>query len=152
MIEVLPILWNQGATGLEPREPALVAAALAFMEAEFGPGERDLRRYLKVWALADRTPDGVVKAVMGVIAIMYAVDCPVFHVKAPDPDDMYAVRDFARGYRALFRRAKEFLNDQGTMGTGVFVHVSAESGNATMLKHALRELDAVEAHRVIAQV
>ena len=152
MIEILPITWENGPQGLVARDQGLLLAALAFMTEELGEDPaRDLRRYLKVWVVAEL--DGAtLKRVNGVICVAWAIDVPVYHMRAPDAKDTLAVRDFARGYKTLYRRAKEFLIDQGNGGTGIFVHVSRESRNAAMLEHALKDLNAVEANRVIAKI
>lgn len=110
----------------------------------------DFRSFMRTWLLTEVNGDALVQP-WGIMSLRMAVDCPLFHMRVPERN-REAFEKFAKGYRMLARRGREYLQDQGWGGQQIFIHVSEDSQNATMVKRLFNELGLHESYRLAMEV
>jgi hypothetical protein len=137
-MQIIPIEFEVG-TGA-PRDPHLYDALQKYFEQEFGSRQL-ISNNIKTWAVVEHDNDGY--KILGVTALRYMIDCPMFHVSEGRDEETWKRAVEARDM--LFNRARAFLQDQAGTGTRVMVYVAPLAQR--LWKGFLKKAGAVPANR-----
>lgn len=144
-LKVLPLLWK----GADEVDPFVHLAARRFANENLS-NPPEFENFMRTWLLAECDGPALVEP-WGLIGLRMVVDCPLFHMRTPEKN-REAIKKFSDGYKLLSERARVYLEDQGFSGQEIFIHVSEESENATMVKYMTKRLGLQPSHRLRMEV
>lgn len=145
-LKIFPLSWNEKG---EEVNPDLHRLAKAFAEYNLS-SVPDFRYFMKTWLLVATNGTALVEP-WGITALRMEVDCPLFHMRTPEKS-RDGVAKFIYGFEMMADRGRQYLADQGMIGSSIFVHVSEDSENASMVRHLTKRLALKPSHRLLMEV